>query len=62
MIDAVKAFQNGEVAIGTGDKAIPKEICAFQAIVPKTTDWRAFQASYVWPDDQEHRELQPSAT
>jgi phthalate 4,5-dioxygenase oxygenase subunit len=23
MIDAVKAFQNGEVAIGTGDKAIP---------------------------------------
>lgn len=51
MIDAVKAFQNGEVAIGTGDKAIPHDVCAFQAIVPKTTDWRSFEARYVWPED-----------
>jgi phthalate 4,5-dioxygenase oxygenase subunit len=51
MIDAVKAFQNGEVAIGTGDKAIPPDVCAFQAIVPKTTDWRSFQARYVWSED-----------
>jgi phthalate 4,5-dioxygenase oxygenase subunit len=51
MIDAVKAFQNGEVAIGTGDKAIPPDVCAFQAIVPKTTDWRSFQVRYVWSED-----------
>ncbi|NML16758.1 Rieske 2Fe-2S domain-containing protein [Azohydromonas caseinilytica] len=60
MLDAVRAFQSGETAIGTGDKAIPKEVCAYQAIVPKTTDWRTFEVSYVWPDGQEHPELEPS--
>ncbi len=60
MLDAVRAFQNGEAAIGTGDKAIPKEVCAYQAIVPKTTDWRSFDVAYVWPDGQEHPELEPS--
>jgi phthalate 4,5-dioxygenase oxygenase subunit len=50
MLDALKDFQNGEAAIGTGDKAIPPEVCAFQAIVPKTTDWRTYEASYVWAD------------
>ncbi|WP_298235222.1 Rieske 2Fe-2S domain-containing protein [uncultured Azohydromonas sp.] len=60
MLDAVRAFQSGETAIGTGDKAIPQEVCAYQAIVPKTTDWRSFDVAYVWPDGHEHPELEPS--
>jgi phthalate 4,5-dioxygenase len=60
MLDAVKAFQNGEVAIGTGDSAIPKSDCAFQAIVPKTTDWRAYQATYIWLEQAAQPALEPS--
>ncbi len=59
MIDAVRAFQNGEPAIGTGAASIPPTICSFQAIVPKTTDWRAFSAKYVW-DDSNAPVLEPS--
>lgn len=58
MLDAVQAFERGEQAIGTGDAAIPSNICAFQAIIPKATDWRTFQASYVW--NQERPALEPS--
>jgi phthalate 4,5-dioxygenase oxygenase subunit len=60
MLDAVKAFDQGAPAIGTGNDAIPPTVCSFQAIVPKTTDWRAFDARYVWPDGQEPPELEPS--
>jgi phthalate 4,5-dioxygenase len=61
MLDAVKAFQNGSTAIGTGKDTITPTVCSFQAIVPKTTDWREFQASYVWPDGREQSpELEPS--
>jgi phthalate 4,5-dioxygenase oxygenase subunit len=48
MLDAVRAFEAGEPAIGTGELRIPSSICAYQAIVPKTTDWRAHPAAYVW--------------
>ena len=58
MLDAVNAFQAGEVAIGTGDLAIPKSVCAYQAIVPKATDWRTYAASYVW--DETAPALEPS--
>jgi phthalate 4,5-dioxygenase oxygenase subunit len=58
MLDAVKAFQNGEPAIGTGDRRIPASVCAFQAIVPKTTDWKAYDARYVW--DTTGPALEPS--
>jgi phthalate 4,5-dioxygenase len=47
MVEAVRAFQNGEAAIGTGELAIPASVCAFQAIVAKTTDWREFDAQPV---------------
>jgi phthalate 4,5-dioxygenase oxygenase subunit len=47
MLEAVRAFADGAPAIGTGDLAIPASVCAFQAIVPKTTDWRAFEATPV---------------
>ncbi|MDZ5456853.1 Rieske 2Fe-2S domain-containing protein [Azohydromonas lata] len=60
MLEAVRAFQNGETAIGSGDKAIPQEVCAFQAIVPKTTDWRAFEIRPVWADGLERPEMEPS--
>jgi phthalate 4,5-dioxygenase oxygenase subunit len=60
MLEAVQAFQNGEAAIGTGDKAIPHEVCAFQAIVPKTTDWRSFEIRPVWADGLERSEMEPS--
>lgn len=59
MLDAVRAFQKGEPAIGTGALAIPREICAFQAIVPKTVDWREFKAVPVL-GDSERPELEPS--
>jgi phthalate 4,5-dioxygenase oxygenase subunit len=48
MLDAVKAFQRGEPAIGTGERRISNTICAFQAIVPKTTDWKSYSTTYVW--------------
>ncbi len=47
MIDAVRAFASGAPAIGTGESRIPPEVCAFQAIVPKATDWRKFEARTV---------------
>lgn len=52
MLDAVRAFQAGETAIGTGPKAIPKEICSFQAVIPKSVDWRDYRAHYVWKDEE----------
>ena len=60
MLDAVKAFQQGAPAIGTGDDAVTPAVCSFQAIVPKTTDWRAYDARYVWQDGVEHPVLEPS--
>jgi len=58
MVEAARAFQGGAQAIGIGDAAIPASVCSFQAIVPKTTDWRSFKARYVW--DSEQRALEPS--
>ncbi|MGR4868347.1 Rieske 2Fe-2S domain-containing protein [Variovorax sp. LARHSF232] len=60
MIDAVRAFENGEPAIGTGENAIPPSVCAFQAIVPKTTDWRQHEARFTWLDGQAQPDIEPS--
>jgi phthalate 4,5-dioxygenase oxygenase subunit len=60
MIDAVRAFQRGETAIGTGQHTIAPTVCSFQAIVPKTTDWREYEARYVWAGDQVQPQLEPS--
>ncbi|MES2537128.1 MAG: Rieske 2Fe-2S domain-containing protein [Pseudomonadota bacterium] len=48
MLEAVNAFQQGGPAIGTGELAITPDICSYQAIVPKTIDWRAYEARPVW--------------
>lgn len=58
MLDAVRAFEGGAQAIGTGDGAIASSVCSFQAIVPKSTDWRSFDAHYVW--DEARPALEPS--
>ena len=58
MLDAVQAFQGGGPAIGTGESRIPRSVCSFQSIVPKTADWRSFEASYVW--DSVGPALEPS--
>ena len=58
MVDAVRAYQQGEPPIGIGDNAVPYSVCAFQTILPKTTDWRAHQAWPIW--DTQEPELEPS--
>jgi phthalate 4,5-dioxygenase oxygenase subunit len=58
MLAAVQAFRDGAAAIGTGDDSIPADVCAFQAIVAKTVDWRDYQAKYVW--DGSEPALEPS--
>ena len=47
----VPRFQSGEPAIGTGEARIAEGTCAYQAIIPKAVDWRAYEASYVWESD-----------
>ena len=59
MLEAVRDFAAGKPAIGTGELAIPLEVCAFQAIVPKTTDWRQYETTYVW-GPQSGPALEPS--
>jgi phthalate 4,5-dioxygenase oxygenase subunit len=53
MLDAVKSFANGGPAIGVGELQIPAEVCSFQGVIPKTTDWRVYEAQalgVVFPD------------
>jgi len=44
MLDAVKSFANGGPAIGVGELQIPAEVCSFQGVIPKTIDWRVYEA------------------
>ncbi|MBA2413454.1 MAG: Rieske 2Fe-2S domain-containing protein [Burkholderiaceae bacterium] len=61
MLEAVEAFARGEPAIGTGQSSITPDVCAFQAIVPKSTDWRTFDAKVVWAQgDANAPALEPS--
>lgn len=48
MVQAARDFAAGRPAIGTGDNAIPRSVCSFQAIVPKTVDWKAYDVKPVW--------------
>ena len=50
MIAAAQAHAAGAEAIGTGDSQVPSAVCAYQAIVPKSTDGRAHEARPVWDD------------
>jgi phthalate 4,5-dioxygenase oxygenase subunit len=43
MLDAVRRFQQGEAAIGTGDQRIPPTVCSFQGVYSKAVDWRTLE-------------------
>jgi phthalate 4,5-dioxygenase oxygenase subunit len=60
MLDAVRAFADGGPAIGTGETSAPATVCAFQGLIPKSTDWRSHDASYVWSATQDTGESDPS--
>ena len=47
MLKALRDFMAGAMPIGSGTNTIPREVCSYQAIVPKTTDWRSFPAQPV---------------
>lgn len=51
MIEAVTAFQQTGRAIGTGEDAVPTEVCAYQQVISKETDWRDHPCRYVWDDN-----------
>lgn len=53
MLDAIEDFQGGGEAIATGAKAVSSNVCAFQAIVSKEVDWRAYDARYVSANDDQ---------
>jgi phthalate 4,5-dioxygenase len=48
MVEAVREFDQGAPAIGTVERAVPLEVCSFQSVIPKTVDWRQYEARYVW--------------
>ena len=47
MMDALQRFAESGQAIGTGTDAPPAGLCSYQAIVPKSTDWRTHPARAV---------------
>lgn len=48
MVEAAQNFKKNGTAIGTGADFVPSDVCSFQKVIPKDTDWRAFAAKYVW--------------
>ncbi len=53
MLEALRDFQAGGVPIGTGSNLARPDACSYQAIVPKSTDWRSFEARPVWDSRSE---------
>ena len=47
MVAAAKAFAEGQAPIGVGELKIPSQVCAYQAIIPKEMNWRAYEAEPV---------------
>jgi phthalate 4,5-dioxygenase oxygenase subunit len=46
MVEAVRAFTQGDKAIGTGTPHVPKaKLRSFEGIVPKSTDWKTLNVS-----------------
>ncbi len=58
MLDALQEFEETQKSIGTAESRIPQEICSFQAIVPKSVDWREYPAQYIWADDAQRPSLE----
>lgn len=62
MVQAVKDFQQGGTAIGTADQHIPASVCSFQNVIPKTTDWRDYEAHAISQGSTAHPELDTAYT
>jgi phthalate 4,5-dioxygenase oxygenase subunit len=62
MIEAARTFQQSGTVIGTGAQAIPAEVCSFQNVIPKSTDWRTYAARYVWQQETAATELDTAYT
>ena len=45
MVAAVSAFQTGAPAIGSGAARVKTDVCSFQAVLPKTVDWRNIKSA-----------------
>ena len=45
MVASAEAFRDGKPAIGTGAARASKHTCSFQAVLPKTIDWRNIQGA-----------------
>ena len=45
MVASARAFAEGKPAIGTGSARVSKDVCSFQAVMPKTIDWRTIQSA-----------------
>ena len=62
MIEAVRTFQQSGDAIGAGELSIAESVCSFQGVIPKTVDWRQYEAKYVWAAQADSPELDTSYT
>jgi phthalate 4,5-dioxygenase oxygenase subunit len=51
MLEAVRAFQAGGTAIGTGGDHVDTSVCSFQGIFAKKTDWRTCEVHPVTGDE-----------
>ena len=62
MIEAVRNCQQSGKAIGAGELAIGQNVCSFQGVIPKSVDWRQYEAKYVWTAQADSPELDNSYT
>ncbi|VCU68090.1 Phthalate 4,5-dioxygenase oxygenase subunit [Pigmentiphaga humi] len=58
MLSALDEFAAGAEPVALGGNTVSPEVCSFQAIVPKSIDWRAYRARYVWDDLPDGRQLE----
>ncbi len=58
MLDALKKFEQTGDVIGVGDARVPPDVHAFQAMIPKTIDWRTDKQSFVWNTQADSAEEQ----
>lgn len=58
MLTALDEFAAGEQPVALGANAIPREICSFQAVVPKAVDWREYDTAPIWDDVPSARQLE----
>ena len=45
MVEAARSFARGASAIGTGAARVPPGVGSFQAVMPKSSDWRTIQSA-----------------